>query len=212
MSPAHHPSNVTLVAYACGNLAEGAALVVALHLTACQECRSKVEIAEAAGGILLDKLPPSELTANSFAETLSRLDAPPPPAELPQHMEEETWPPEPLRRYRIGRWRWIGPGMKQIIVVPKKQGGSSAHLLQIAPGTALPRHGHSGVELACVLRGSFSDQRGKFAAGDFSEATNALRHRPVAGAEGECICLIATSGPLRLYGLAGRIIQVLLGF
>ena len=216
MTPFHHTSDATLIAYGAGNLSEGVALVVACHLTVCSECREKIEIANAVGGLLLEDVPPSPLSPSRLAETLSKLDAPSAPEVVPDpspgQSTSQSWLPSPLRPYRVGQWRWIGPGIKQIVVVPKVLGGSSARLLCLAPGAAIPYHGHNGVELACVLRGSFSDDRGRFAAGDVSEADEGMCHRPVAGTDGECICLVATDGPLRLYGLAGRLIQRLMRF
>ncbi|HEX5325513.1 MAG TPA: ChrR family anti-sigma-E factor [Acetobacteraceae bacterium] len=211
MTPTQHPSDATLIAFTSGSLSEGFALVVGCHLTACAECRRKTEIAEIVGGAVLTGLPAAPLAASSLTAALSRLDAPPPPAPGMQTRLEETWLPEPLHHYHLKRWRRIGPGIRQIMVVRKSSGGS-ARLLRLAPGVALPLHGHSGVELACVLRGSFSDQRGRFGIGDFSEVDDGFRHRPISDPKEECICLVATSGPLRLYGVVGRLIQMFLGF
>ncbi len=211
MNPTQHPSEATLFAYASGSLSEPAALVVACHLNVCEECRHSVEIAETVGGIVLDQLPSTPLKANSLADALSRLDAPAPPASRSPPAVYEAWLPAQLSRYHLQRWRWLAPGISQIIVVRARRRRTSARLLRITPHAALPAHGHSADELACVLRGSFSDERGRFAAGDFSEASAAIRHRPVAGPEG-CICVVAISGPLRLYGVAGRLIQALFGF
>lgn len=212
MSRVHHPSDATLIGYAAGSLAEGAALVVACHLTACRECRHKAAIAETAGGVLLDQLPPLPLGPHSLADALSRLDAAPLPAPGAPPAPNEPWMPEPLRHYPLGRWHWIGPGIRQIVVVPATQGGRGACLLRLAPRTALPLHGHRGVELACVLLGAFSDERGRFAAGDVSEADEAVRHRPTADPHQGCICLVATGGPLRLDGGVGRLMQFFLRF
>lgn len=187
-------------------------LVVACHLTACPECRHRTEIVEALGGVLLEQLPAAQLTENCLPETLSRLDAPPPASEHRPPPAPPAWAPEPLHRYRLGHWCWIGPGIRQIVVVRKGRSATSARLLWIAAGSALPEHGHSGMELACVLHGSLVDERGRFAAGDFAEADRELRHRPVAGPESECICLVAIDGPLLFAGPAGRLFQSLLRF
>ncbi len=212
MSVWHHPSDATLMAYANGNLAEGAALAVALHLGACPDCSQTVRIAETIGGVLLDELPPVAMTTDAFAGTLARLEAEParePLARPSSPQPEQAWLPEPLRQYPLGPWRWLGPGIRQIVVVPLHR-GASARLLRLVPGRALPRHGHDDVELSCVLRGSLNDEHGSFGPYDISEMDPWERHRPVAGAEEPCICLVATTGHIRLWGAFGELIQTVL--
>jgi putative transcriptional regulator len=72
-------------------------------------------------------------------------------------------------------------------------------------------HGHRGLELTVVLQGSYSDELGHFAGGDFVETDEDVRHRPVADRGADCICRIATSGPLRFSSVAGRVIQRFIG-
>ena len=61
----HHPSEATLVGYAAGALWEAAKPVVAAHLARCPDCRAKLELAEAVGGLLLEGLPPTVVYASS---------------------------------------------------------------------------------------------------------------------------------------------------
>lgn len=217
MTPHHHPCEATLLAYSFGNLPEASALAVACHLTFCRPCRRTAELVDVVGGILLDELPPDPLAGDRLERTMAQLAANAQAATAADDRAvaggpEWAWMPEPLRRYLPGRWSWIGPGAKQIIVVRRDSQGSSARLLRLAPRAALPDHGHTGVELACVLRGSFSDERGRFTAGDLCEAGPGFRHQPVAGSEDGCICLLATSGSLQLFGMLGRLAQWALGF
>ena len=46
MKPNHHPNSALLMAYASGSLTEAFSLVVASHLSFCQECQQKVNDAE----------------------------------------------------------------------------------------------------------------------------------------------------------------------
>ena len=44
MKPNHHPNSALLMAYASGSLTEAFSLVVASHLSFCQECQQKVSL------------------------------------------------------------------------------------------------------------------------------------------------------------------------
>ena len=61
-------------------------------------------------------------------------------------------------------------------------GNGTVRLFKITPGTTLPTHSHSGTELALILRGSYSDEIGRFQRGDVADVdlmtlTNPLRIR-----------------------------------
>ena len=67
-------------------------------------------------------------------------------------------------------------------------------------------HTHTGTELTCVLKGSFSHQGGRFGPGDFDYGDDDIDHRPIVGDEGPCLCLVAMTGDLRMNGFLGRLI------
>jgi putative transcriptional regulator len=207
----HHPSEATLIAYAAGQLDEPAALVVATHLALCPHCTRQVRLAEAVGGALLEELPEAEMAPDALAGLLARLDEPaPPPTAAPPPPAAADLPPLPaLRRHRIGNWRWVAPGVHQIVVIPPGPRHGGLRLLRVAAGTALPEHGHEGAEVTCVLRGAFQDGGEVFGAGDFDERGQADEHAPVADAREGCICLIATEGRLRFSSMLARLIQPL---
>lgn len=213
----HHPSDATLVAYAAGSTIEGIALVVASHLAFCAECRRKVADAEAIGGGLLDDLAPAPLEDAARSRVLARLDVPDAAVAVP-HVD--TGLPAPLARYVAGAdrgleslpWRTLWPGIRQIDLRSRRRDGESLRLLRIAPGSAMPQHGHNGTELTLVLVGSFADETGRFTRGDVAEVDEDVQHRPVVEGSEECICLIATDAPLRFGGgLLGRIVQRFVG-
>ena len=56
----HHINDDLMLDYAAGTLSEGWSLAVACHLAMCPECRKQLELAEAAGGALMEELPPVE--------------------------------------------------------------------------------------------------------------------------------------------------------
>jgi putative transcriptional regulator len=222
VGPHHHPSDPTLLAYASGQLAEGLALVVATHLAWCATCREAVAVLEAAGGALLFEAGPSRCGEDLLDRTLAALDqrsatrAPALVAPATQPGLPDLELPEPLRGY-VGRlkrrsWRRLGPGVGQISLLPHTTGGGTVRLLKIRPGMKMPRHGHTGTELAIVLAGAYRDEIGRFARGDLADLDAEVSHQPAADEREGCICLIATQRPLRFEGRFLRLVQPLLGF
>jgi putative transcriptional regulator len=222
----HHPSEATLVGYAAGSTVEGISLVIACHLAFCAACREAVAEAEAIGGGLLDDLVPAPLDASARDGVLARLAAPDalPPAG-PRPADFDPGVPAPLARY-VARhtarttdrslaslpWRRLWPGIRQIDLLSRNRRGANLRLLRIAPGGAMPHHGHSGAELTLVLEGSYADEIGRFTRGDVAEVDEEMMHRPIVDGPEECICLIATDAPLRFGGgLLGRILQRFVG-
>lgn len=206
----HHLSEGLLTAYAAGNLSEAFALVVATHVTMCDECRAKLGALEALGGAVMeaDSVPMDE---GSLEAVLARLDAAPagrPAAAAPRRGVL----PAPLADYVGGdleavRWKPLGMGVRQAILPTAR--GASARLLYIPGGQAVPDHGHRGTELTLVLQGAFRDEVDRFGPGDLEIATDELEHTPVAEAGAPCICLAATDAPLRFRGLMPRLLQPL---
>lgn len=210
MTITHHPSDATLAAFAAGQLDEGSGVVVASHLAACSICRLWLRKLEDVGGALLADLPPTPMAPGALAKTMERLSVPaeqdkPVPAARPA--EHLPWLPEALRPYELGPWRWIGPGVYQRKVsVPSKR-DARVFLLKAAPGTKLPEHTHTGVELTQVLAGAFIHDGGRFGAGDFDDAEGDVEHRPTVDVGEECICLVAMTGGIKMIGPIGRLIQ-----
>ncbi len=193
---AHHPSDPTLASYASGALPEALALVVATHLCECGACRATLAALEATAGALLDDLPPVALSDDALDRLLLRLDDPSPPG--PPITNPEL--PAPLNRVRLGRWWPLGSGIRFRAL---RTGGSAwGVLLLVQPGRSLPRHGHAGTELTCVLTGAFADGNGEYAAGDLCEPTTDHDNPPTVIGSQPCLCVIASEG-MRLRGLLG---------
>ena len=187
----HHLSDQLLMAYAAGSLPEAFSLVVATHVSLCDECRARAEAYEAVGGAVLE------------AETAPMSDA-----SLEACLAGMF--PSPLAQYVGGdleaiRWKPIGMGVRQAILPTSK--GASARLLYIPAGQAVPDHGHRGLELTLVLQGAFRDDNDRFGPGDVEIADEADQHTPVAEAGCDCICLAATDAPLRFRGMMPRLLQ-----
>jgi putative transcriptional regulator len=200
----HHPSDATLIAYAAGSLPVLHAQVMAVHLSACPHCRSELRRLEAIGGALLEELPPASLRPDALSRTLGRLD------EAPLGPESAAVPVT-LAALAVGRWWWLGPGIRLMPLHRRDATGTRLDLIRVAPGMALPGHGHTGLETACILQGAYSDATGDYAVYDFAEGDGALDHTPIASPGVDCICLIATTGRLRGHTWLARLVQPLIG-
>jgi putative transcriptional regulator len=193
----HHPTDTTLAAYAGGALPEALGLVVATHLFGCPACRHVKAMAEAVGGSVLDDLPPTAMDDDALALVLARIDRPMAPT-VP--ISRSPGLPPPLDVCTFGPWRRIGFGLRWR---PLATGGSiMAGLLEGMPGKVLPTHTHSGLELTCVVSGSFTDRDRRYEVGDLAEIEGAHQHRPTIDGYGPCLCFIATEG-VRFRGLLG---------
>lgn len=208
----HHLSDQLLMGYAAGQLPEAFSLVVATHLSLCDDCRARAASFDAIGGALLEEAGEIALGEDALCQALARIES------LPQATRTEPMPPAgifpaPLADYVGGdlsavRWRRVGGGVRQAILSTGKE--ATARLVFIPAGTAVPDHGHRGMELTLVLQGAFADENDRFDRGDVEIADEEMEHTPVALSGQDCICLAATDAPLRFRGLIPRLVQPLL--
>ena len=200
----HHIPDDVLDTYRAGTLPHAFAVVVAAHLSLCDECRARIEPADMIGGVLLNGAEGVALHAGARDRMMAALDAPPPPP-LPRGSGVFPAPVMAELGGQPPKWRMLGGGIRQQILSADREG--SLRLLYIPPGRAVPEHGHRGMELTLVLQGSFSDSEGAFHRGDVEAAHDAIDHQPIAGAGAPCICLAATDAPLRFHALVPRLLQ-----
>jgi putative transcriptional regulator len=211
MTIRHHLSDQLLMAYAAGQLPEAFNLVVATHVSLCDECRAQLATFDAVGGALLDEAEAVSMDEDALEMALDRIES------LPQASRAEPLRragifPAPLADYVGGdasavRWRRVGGGVRQAILPTDK--GATVRLLHIPAGAAVPDHGHRGTELTLVLQGAFADENDRFNRGDIEIADEEMVHTPVALAGEDCICLAATDAPLRFRALIPRLAQPL---
>lgn len=210
MTIRHHVSDVLLMAYSAGQLPEAFNLVLATHLSLCDDCRARLGAYDALGGAMLDTCQ-AQLAGDSLEACMARI-AGQPPASAPAARPPRGLFPQPLQDYVGGdlaavKWRPLGMGVRQAILPTGRS--ATARLLFIPAGQAVPDHGHRGTELTLVLQGAFSDATDRFGPGDLEIANEELEHTPVAEPGQDCICLAATDAPLRFTGMIPRLLQPL---
>ncbi len=197
----HHPKDTTLAEFAAGTLDEGRSLVVATHMAMCPYCRGFVSTMVEVGGALLDRTKPASMANDAKAKALRMLEQPNTAAP------SDDSAPDLLSAYPHGPWRWTGPGLHWRALDVPSDNGTRVFMLRASPGLKLPSHRHVGVELTCVLSGSFTHQGGHFTAGDLDDADDSDHHDPVVDGGEPCICIIAMQGRLQLDSLLGRLVQ-----
>lgn len=206
----HHLTDQLLIGYAAGSLPEAFSLVIATHVSLCDDCRARLGAFEALGGEVLEQAAAAPLDAASLAATLRLIGDSGPARRDPAKPVRTSLFPAPLCDYVGGdldsvRWRRIGGGVAQAILPTSS--AASVRLLRIPGGAKVPDHGHRGLELTLVLQGAFRDDSDRFGPGDIEVADEAMVHRPVAEVGPDCICLAATDAPLRFQGLLPRLAQ-----
>lgn len=205
----HHLTDALMMAYSAGTLPEAFNLVVATHISLCDECRARMYEFDTVGGEVVTREAPAELSEDSLAATLALIANDQIVDDTPVQKSEGLFP-APLQDYVGGdlgsvKWRAVGGGVRQAILKTDKS--ASVRLLHIPAGTAVPDHGHHGTELTLVLQGAFKDETDRFGAGDIEVATEEMHHQPVAEMGEDCICLAATDAPLRFNSFIPRMAQ-----
>jgi putative transcriptional regulator len=212
----HHLDAATLVAYAAGTLDEAFNVVVASHLDWCPACREGARRAALLGGELIGKLAGTPVSEDCRIKTLSMLDT----ATLHRFPKAPTSGgevPEPLEHLLNGKslaelaWKRKAPGLALYDLPLSETSNGKLFLMRIAPGTAMPEHGHGGEEITLILSGAYNDKFGRYARGDVADLDESIEHQPVVEKDAACICLVATEAPTRFKSWPARLLQPLIG-
>lgn len=217
----HHLDEATLLRYASGDFDEAFSVIVASHLAMCDACRRAVRLAEAVGGNLLEAEGETALSEGAFDRLMQRVEKSNAhqatvKTQAPISSDRKHDVPAPLRRF-IGdnvdeiSWKTIAPGVRKHAIRLKSPTSSLLYMLHIAPGKAVPEHGHGGAEMTLVLAGAYRDELGRFARGDIADLDEHVEHQPRVEPGEACICLVATEQPTRFKGLLSRLLQPLVG-
>ncbi|MEM1064574.1 MAG: ChrR family anti-sigma-E factor [Pseudomonadota bacterium] len=205
----HHLTDEVLMAYSAGSLPEAFELVVAAHVSMCDECRARLDAFDAIGGAVIESGETAALAEGSLDATMALISAAP-EFDAPRVAANSAVFPAPLQEYVGGdlsavKWRSIGGGVRQAVLSRTKK--ASVRLIAIPGGVQMPDHGHRGMEMTMVLKGAFRDEHDRFGRGDVEIANEDMHHTPVAEDGEECICLAATDAPLRFNAFIPRIAQ-----
>ena len=207
MNPNGNPSEERLLAYAAGTLSPPEAVVVAAHLALRPANDAWVRRLQAVGGEFLEEASPVALSADALSRAMALIETDAGEVKVPSPLNDMPDLPEPLRRYALGPWRWIGPGIRARDVHAPRDGACRVILLKIDPGRETPRHTHGGIELTCVLSGAYATETERFDVGDLEEADHEVLHQPRVVSDIPCLCVVALDGEIQLDGWLGRLMQ-----
>ncbi len=199
----YHPDARFLTDYAAGSLPASQALCVATHLHFCAGCRMRVGELTELGAELFMQQQPSAVNAAAFDRLLERIESQPAARKrVAGGKTDGSLSTLPRTLHRLAganlekvRWRRVG---RKFRYANLNIGDSTREtsLLDIKAGGSVPQHSHGGDEITVLLKGSFSDQEGKYAVGDFIVRTRGETHRPVASQDQDCLCLTTLDAPI----------------
>ena len=118
---------------------------------------------EQVGGVVLESLPPSEMSAGAFAAVEARLGGSAVAASLrlpAKGFRDIAGLPPFVRQYGDGSWKWIAPKVHFRPIELPRPSETRVFLLRSKPGTKMVEHTHTGFEMTCVLSGSFAHDGG----------------------------------------------------
>jgi putative transcriptional regulator len=211
MTITHHPTEALLTAYASGALTQAERLVLAVHVNQCALCRRLIRAFECLGGASLEDVEPASLTPDAFVRISGLLQTSPDKAfrdTFDSRADEALKElPAPIAAQRFGRRKWIAPGISARPILLPGDGRSRAFLLYSGAGARMLEHTHNGVELTCVLKGSFSHKGGHYGPGDFDFGDHTVDHLPIVSSEEPCLCIVAMDGRVRIPGFLGRLLS-----
>ena len=216
MTIIHHADDATLISFAAGTLPEALCAVVATHIAMCPRCRAELSHMERLGAVMLEGLAPAVTGPAPAVRAINPAMTSKRAAIARAPVERQASVPDPLSRL-VGknlsdiRWKRLGIGMWHAPLPLSKGAKGDLRLFKVAPGLAMPEHGHGGSELSLILEGSYTDEFGRFGVGDLADLDTEAEHQPVADPATGCICLIAAEEKARFKGLLARLVQPFVG-
>lgn len=209
----HHPAPDLLTAFSAGTLHLGQALCIATHLESCAECRTNLQRLNSIGATLFAQQDIQPVSENLKTSVMAHLDDPVQEKSSSAPVKASLIP-RALRQFIPGdynnlKWKKLSPSIKAVTLCVDVD-GTRVEMVRIKPGGKVATHTHTGDEMTLVLEGSFSDETGIFREGDFVLLDERHHHKPMATKDRECICLTATSAPVRFTGFLGRLFNPLI--
>jgi putative transcriptional regulator len=201
-----------MLGYAAGTLDQAQSMLVAAHVALSAAGRNFLSTCNALGGVLLDQhCEPVAMRGNSLQNVLQRLDAAPmsssvAPASRVAVPEDVPLPACTMQAYGCEvtpqkTWKTIYPGLDVCdLALPCRE--SLARLMRARPAFKTPSHTHKGLEMMLILKGALEDEDGLYRRGDLIISDESDTHATKACPEQGCVCLVVTTGPIRLTGFA----------
>lgn len=151
--------------------------------------RPLIQVAEAAGGALLEQIEPAPMVS-------APLPAGRPAGRSSQPLADRARSRALVEAARHDpnafAWDRVAPGVHEARLPL-----AGAMLLRIGARRAIPTHSHAGEELTLVLYGAFEDENGRYQQGDIAFADADTMHRPAVTLDQDCVCLVSEAGPPR---------------
>jgi len=212
----HHPADDILLKYVAGQYDTAFNLVLATHVSQCLRCQNSIALQQEVGGQLLSDQEPQEMKLSAM-DLLDKRENDEPlveaisaPAAPQQSRDYNIRVPNILAQYLSAdldqiKWQKLAPGLKQHVF--NVEGKTTARLISIAAGKAVPPHGHNGEEMTMILAGGYYDGDEAYTKGDLHIADHKTPHVPTAMDEETCLVLAATDAPLIFKGIIPRLLQ-----
>ena len=216
MTILHHPGSESLMSCSAGSMPEAFAAVMAAHMDVCPQCREELALMENIGVVLFKNMSPSPMTREAPVMAARRAEADGETSVVRSTKISAGDMPVPLRSIAGDylddiAWKRLAPGLMHYQFPLSKTAIGDLRLIKVAPGMALPEHGHGGSELTLILRGAYTDKTGRDRVGDLADLDDNIEHQPIADAVEGCICLVASDHKIRFKSIMARLVQPFTG-
>lgn len=200
-APTHHPAPEMVLAYSNGGLGEAEALIVAVHLALCPECRKAASLCDCIGGRMLEDAPATTVSTSCRDKIFAAIGCDRQESVLPSiPIPADCFIPEPLRGYLNGAscrssvrqliWNPVQPGVAEY-ELPITQGchlrGARAKFMHLKPGAEFIGTPDAPPPMMLVLCGLLTTTATVYQAGDFAVI------RTARAGDADCFCLLVTA-------------------
>lgn len=235
-----HPSDNDLIEFSAGNADWALSICIASHIEHCPVCAQKLRSFNKIGGATLGKSTKTAVSNDSFSRVINKIKqnevkevnwpqnknntSPLIPVSASKdydtnkdHHTNQTLDDLPrviqklVENNKPLHWKRIAPALQEAQITTG-QNKYEVCFHKIKRGGKIAEHDHGGKEITVVLRGSFSDDHGTYHVGDYLVKEAGQVHRPLAAQNQDCLCLSIIEAPVKLTGLAGKIINPFLSF
>lgn len=206
----HHPDSFSLMEYSAGSLTEPHALCIRLHLDQCSHCRSRVDMLDSLGAIMMEQQPQVSVADTTFDSILARIDEGPGPDQFEAQQRRSVGPLQKLLGNDLNSLPWKRQlGDVSVLDISDRFPGQTEQVVlqKLTAGGKAPAHTHRGEETTIVLQGAFADKKGIFNQWDFVVLNQQDEHKPIALEGDDCITLSVLSAPVKLTGTFTRLLN-----